>query len=451
MLSRRTLLFSASLTAAAQTRRPNVLLLIADNWAFPHASAYGDPVIRTPVFDQLAREGALFTHAFAPNPSCSPSRAMLLTGRPTHQLGEAASLYGPLAPSFATYPALLERAGYVTGFSGKGWAPGNTPGRDHNPAGRQRLDFDAFLDNAAGKPFCYWFGSQNPHVPWNQGDEGAIDQSKIAIPPHLPDHPSVRADIAAYSAEVMAFDAECGRLLETLRRRGLAGNTMVIITSDNGWQMPRGLAGCYDLGVRIPLALRWPGGVKPGTKRDDFVSIEDLAPTILAATGVSAPREMAGWDLLKGPTRREGMFLERERHANVRRGDLSYPIRGLRTREYLYLWNLEPGRWPAGDPEYYWAVGEYGDVDSSPSKSHLLAAKPEPFFSLCFAQRPAEELYDLRQDPGQVRNIAPAKPEVCRKLKTQVQSWMQRTNDPRARGASDLWDKAPYSGPRRRQ
>lgn len=436
--------------AAAVSKRPNVLILIADNWAYPHASAYRDPVIRTPVFDQLAREGVLFTHAFSPNPSCSPARSSLLTGRPTHQLGAAASLYGPLDPKFATYPDLLEAAGYVTGFSGKGWAPGNLDHRTYNPAGRHRLEFEPFLDQAGSKPFCYWFGSQDPHVPWNTGDAKPIDQSKIVVPAHLPDHPAVRGDIAAYGAEVMNFDQTCGRLLDTLRRRQLLDSTLVIITSDNGWQMPRGLAGCYDLGVRIPLAMRLSGVIRPGQVRDDFVSIEDLAPTILRTCGVPPAPGMNGVPLLTGSRRRE-TFLERERHANVRRGDLSYPIRGIRTRTHLYLWNLEPDRWPAGDPEVYWAVGEYGDVDNSPSKSYLLRQKPQPYFDLAFAKRPAEELYDLSKDPGQIQNIAAERPNECRRFRKQVQAWMRRTGDPRAQGATDFWDRAPYSGPKRRQ
>jgi len=451
MLTRRALLTPAFAALAAPTKRLNILLLVGDNWAYPHASAYGDPVIHTPVFDRLAREGTLFTHAFAPNPSCSPSRSSLLTGRPTHQLGAAASLYGPLDAALAVYPALLESAGYFTGYSGKGWAPGNLPGRPHNPVGRHQLNLEAFLDRAGTQPFCYWFGSHDPHVPWTTGDASQIDQTKIAIPPHLPDHPAVRGDIAGYSAEVMNFDAECGRLLETLERRGLLDNTLVVMTSDNGWQMPRGLAGCYDLGVRIPLALRLPGRVPAGARRDDFVAVEDYAPTILAACGLTPPREMTGANLLGRGPRRNEMFLERERHANVRRGDLSYPIRGIRTRDYLYLWNLEPDRWPAGDPEHYWAVGEFGDVDNSPTKSYLLAAKPEPYFSLSFAKRPAEELYDLRRDPGQIHNIAAQSPALCRQLRARVTRWMQRTGDPRAQGPTDFWDKAPYSGPKFRQ
>src|SRR4249920_3252549 len=110
-LTRRSFLAGSTALAASKTR-PNVLLMLADNWAWPHASAYHDPVARTPTFDRLAREGVMLTHAFAPNPSCSPSRSLLLTGQETHRLGEAASLYGNLAPHFATYTSLLEAQGY---------------------------------------------------------------------------------------------------------------------------------------------------------------------------------------------------------------------------------------------------------------------------------------------------------------------------------------------------
>ena len=148
--------------------------------------------------------------------------------------------------------------------------------------------------------------------------------------------------------------------------------------------------------------------------------------------------------------RRDAVFLERERHANVRRGDLSYPVRGIRTRNHLYLRNLEPDRWPAGDPEFYWAVGPYGDVDGSPSKKLLLAEKPQPHFDLCFGKRPAEELYDLSADPDQVRNVAadPAMKTLKQELAAKVSKWMVETGDPRSEGPTEFWDKAPYTGPK---
>ena len=285
-----------------------------------------------------------------------------------------------------------------------------------------------------------------------------MDARKVQVPPHLPDHAAVRGDILGYYCEVQQFDTECGELIEELRRRKLLDNTLVVMTSDNGWQIPRGLGNCYDLGVRVPLAVRWPARVRKGVVSDAFVKLDDLFPTFLEAAGVGVPPvpALSLWPLLEGGQQagRDHVFVGRERHANVRRGDLSYPVRGIRTRDFLYLRNLAPDRHPAGDPEFYWAVGPYGDVDDSPSKRLLLdpanRQKYQRPFDYCFGLRPAEELYDLRRDPGQVNNVAdrPEHAAVKKELSRRVDEYMLATGDPRARGWTDFFDKAPYSGPR---
>lgn len=452
-ISRRTFLAASSAAIAAAGPRPNILLFLADNWAWPHAGFYRDPIIRTPAFDRIAKEGVVFTHAFAPNPSCSPSRSLLLTGQEAHRLGEAASLYGNMSPDTPTYTGLLEKSGYFVGFSIKGWGPGSPEKArwQHNPAGRSFEDFNAFLKaKPAGQPFCYWFGSHDPHVPWDRGQQlkKSMGPARVKVPAHLPDRPVVRDDILNYYCEVQQFDADCAAMLATLAARGELDNTLVVMTSDNGWQMPRGLGNCYDLGVRIPLAMRWPSRIKPGEVRSDYVSFGDLAPTFLEAAGLPPVPRMTASSLFSS-TRRDHMFLERERHANVRKGNLSYPVRGIRTPDYLYLRNFEPDRWPAGDPEFYWSVGPYGDVDDSPTKQMLIKDKPQPFFDLCFAKRPAEELYVLKSDPDQVNNVA-ARPEfatVKNDLAAKVAEWMKNTQDPRATDPhTDFWDRAPYSG-----
>lgn len=452
-LSRRQFL-AATGTAlgSAPAPRPNILLLLGDNWAAPHASALGDPFVRTPVFDRIAREGVLFTHAFAPNPSCSPSRSGLLTGQETHRLGDAANLYGTLAERYSTYPQLLaKQAGYHTGYVGKGWGPGTPPAGEGNPAGaHQAASIEEFFAKCPqGKPFCLWFGSHDPHVPWTRGEKRP---GAVPTPPHLPPGSAeVREDIHGYYAEVEAFDAECGAILDTLRQRGQLDNTLIVMTSDNGWQIPRGLANCYDLGVRIPLAARFPARFAAGQVRHDFVTLAALAPTFLEAAGIPrAAKSMTAHSLFAGHRNDDAVFLERERHANVRRGNLGYPIRGIRTRRYLYLRNLTPDRWPAGDPEFYWAVGPYGDVDNSLSKQMLLRDKPQPYFDLCLGKRPFEELYDCEADPGQVKNLAadPAWAKVKAGLSRRVDEWMRKTADPRAAGATSYWDDVPYTGPK---
>lgn len=456
----------AALSAPAAERRPtesrpNLLLCIADDWAWPHAGAYGDPVVRTPTFDRVAREGALFTHAFSAAPSCTPSRAAILTGRFPHQLETGANLYGPLPAKFPVYPDLLEAAGYVVGLTGKGWGPGEfaAGGRTRNPAGPRFRSFEDFLKTVPpDKPFCFWFGSADPHRPYEPGSGAAsgLRAEAVRVPPYLPDVAEVRQDILDYYAEVERFDREVAGLLDALERSGRARNTLVVITSDNGWPFPRSKANLYDAGTRQPLAVRWPARVAPGRTVSAFVNLADLAPTFLEAAGLKPPREVTGKSLLpllagKPQRGREAVFLERERHANCRRGNLAYPARALRTKRFLYIRNLAPDRWPAGDPELWHSVGPFGDCDGSPTKDFILAHRDEPqwrrHFDLAFAKRPAEELYDLESDPDQILNVAerPKYAATLRKLRAELERWMRKTGDPRVRG-DDCFDRYPYSG-----
>jgi len=447
---------------AADPSRPNIVLLLADNWAWPHAGAYGDRVVKTATFDRLAREGVLFESAFCSVPSCSPARAVLLTGRPMHCLGQSANLWSRFGRGLVTYTDLLEQGGYLVGLVGKGWGPGSLEhsGRIRNPAGEEFGSVAEFLDKASpGRPFCLWFGSHDPHLPWTRGDrhDEALDPAAIEVPPHLPDHPVVREDILGYYAEVRQFDQECGRIIAELRQRGLLDNTLLMMAGDNGWQIPRGLANVYDSGTHVPLVVRWPQLAQPARRAGEFVSFEDLAPTILEAAGLQPPAAMVGRSLLHllrggNEPHRDAVFLERERHANARAGDLGYPCRAIRTQTFLYIRNLRPDRWPAGDPVLHFAVGPYGDIDSSPTKD-LLMRRPlppdwGPCWRLCFEKRPAEELYDLSQDPHQLENVA-GRPEYAarqRQLRARLEKWMADTGDPRVDPACDDFDRYPYYG-----
>jgi arylsulfatase A-like enzyme len=442
--------------------RPNILFLIADDWAWPHAGAYGDRVVRTPVFDRVAREGALFTHAFSAAPSCTPSRASMLTGRAVHALEAGGNLHSALPTKFAVYPDLLEDAGYTVGFTRKGWGPGDlkTVGRTRNPAGDQFPNFDEFLARVpAGRPFAFWFGSQDPHRPYTPGTgaQAGLRAEDVMVPAFLPDTPEIRQDLLDYYFEVERFDREVGQILATLEKRGVLDQTLVVITGDNGMPFPRAKANVYDGGSRQPLAVRWPGHVPAGRVIDAFVVLTDLAPTFLEAAGLPRRSDMDGrsWmGLLKGESQpaRDRVFLERERHANVRRGDLSYPVRAVRTRDFLYIRNLRPDRWPAGDPELYFSVGPFGDIDGSPSKDLLMSRQGEPairrYFDLAMGRRPAEELYDLRVDPGQVTNVIDQSrlAETRRALRESLDRWMTDTADPRATRDDDRWDRYAYFG-----
>jgi len=231
----------------------------------------------------------------------------------------------------------------------------------------------------------------------------------------------------------------------------------VVMTGDNGMPFPRAKANLYGYGTHQPLAIRWPARVKGGRTVNEFVSFTDYAPTFLEAAGLKPLSVMTGMSLLplltgRTSRHRDMVFLERERHANVRRGNLSYPCRAVRTREFLYIRNLRPDRWPAGDPEKYVAVGPFGDVDGGPAKDVILNRRDEPemarFFRLSFEKRPAEELYDLVKDPGELNNVAdqPSYAAAKRRLRSTLDRWMKETSDPRAASEDDPWDRYPYAG-----
>jgi len=450
-------------SAENKAPRPNILFCIADDWSWPHAGAYNDKVVKTPVFDRIAREGALFQNAFCAAPSCTPSRAAILTGRVVHQLDEGADLWGFLPSRFETYPDALERAGYFVGHTGKGWGPGNfqAGGRARNPAGPAFKTLEGFLEKRPkDKPFCFWYGSQDPHRPYERG-AGAqlgLKPDHVNVPGFWPDTSEVRGDVLDYYSEVERCDRSVGALLKLLEERGELDNTIVIFTSDNGRPFPRCKANLYDGGTRMPLAIRWPKKIKAGTRIESFVNLQDIAPTMLEIAGLTPPTEMVGRSLvplftgLEQDGSRPMVFLERERHANVRQGDLSYPVRAVRTKEFLYIRNLRPELWPAGDPEMWKAVGEFGDCDAGPTKEIILAHRAElqmkAFFQLCFGLRPAEELYDVRNDPEQTNNLAGTSKflDTQRELRRELDAWMRRTADPRLRPGDERFDKAPYFG-----
>jgi N-sulfoglucosamine sulfohydrolase len=464
------MMVSASALHAAE--RHNILFIVADNWRYPTAGILGDPMAKTPTFDRIASEGVLFTHTFNPVPSCSPTRSCLLTGRQAHELGERANLWSGFPRDTPVVTQLLREAGYEIGYAGKPWAPGNheESGWAENPVGPKFANFATFHSNHdSAKPFFFWLGNTDTatkagKLPYLADAKAKLDASQLTIPPELPDCPEVQDDLMNYYGGVMKLDEEAGRAIAVLEKAGQLDSTIVIYTSDNGWQMPRGLANCYDAGSRVPLAIRWGKNLMAGRRVDDFVNVGDLCPTFLELAGLTPPPSMSMHSiknlLLGKPDSipRDAVFIERERHANVRHGNLSYPVRAVRTRDFLYLRNLRPDRWPAGDPDVLFLHGRpFGDVDTTMVKDFLLAHQNDPTYAkqieLIFGKRPSEELYDLRVDPNQLNNVAGQADyaKALQRHRERVEEWMKSTHDPRLDPAYDGWDEFPYFGkaPRR--
>jgi N-sulfoglucosamine sulfohydrolase len=463
ILTRRELLaatIAGPLIAQNRRKQPNILFAISDDQSYLHTSAAGCRAVSTPTFDRVARSGIRFTHSFCSSPSCTPSRGAILTGQHFWRLEEGGNLWSSLPTKFSVYPEMLEAAGYHIGLQGKGWGPGDfkAGGRTRNPAGPNYKDFKTFFDSRPqDKPFCFWFGSTDPHRPYDKGagQKAGIKLDDIEVPPWLPDNPTIREDLADYLSEIQRFDRDVGAILSIIEKAGELENTLIVITSDNGMPFPRAKTNLYDSGTRMPLAVSWPAAIPGGRVVDDFVSHTDFAPTFLEAAGLPVPASMTGRSLLpllksKGAGQvekaRDHVFTGRERHTQMRAGGVGYPMRAVRTREFLYIRNYEPDRWPSGDPPHF------GDIDNGLSKefvaTHIDGPEYAKFYQLACAKRPSEELYDLRQDPAQQVNVASVTKYAVNKQKMakMLHDYLARMDDPRGTGSKVVWDTSPYYG-----
>ncbi len=468
---------------AAKSDAPNILFCISDDQSYAHTGANGDPVIKTPAFDRVAREGLRFVHAFCDAPTCGPSRSAILTGQPIWRLEEAGNIHSTLPAKFATYTELLQKAGYKVGHTGKGWSPGRLAAgnRTINPAGEEFKDlykkppFKAMSHaNYAGnfanflkqvehdQPFCFWLGTYEPHRGFEPGagKKTGKDPKKAIVPPIFPDNDIVRNDILDYLTEIETFDQQVARAIKLIEDRGELNNTIIVITSDHGMPFPRAKASLYDAGSRVPLAIRWPEGIrKPGRDVSSFVNLSDLAPTFLDAAGVKKPSMMTAHsllDLFNGHSihPRDAAFVAMERHDGCRKGGKGYPCRAVRTKDFLYIYNFEPTRWPSGSPDPSVCARSipYGEIDSSPTKTFMMEHRNEHrvarLAELAFGMRPAVELYDLKSDPHQMNNVA-GKPEYAEaqsELRTKLFDHLKETKDPRVVGGKVDWDYYPYYG-----
>ncbi|MFT4550782.1 MAG: N-sulfoglucosamine sulfohydrolase [Verrucomicrobiales bacterium] len=459
--------------------RPNILIMISDDQSFPHTSAYGSKMVQTPNFDRIARAGILFDNAYCAAPGCSPSRAAFLTGRHIWQIEHAGTHASSFDKKYRTFMDLLAEAGYATGHTGKGWSPGNykAGGRTQNPAGpsfratkgNYAEGFKSFLaQRPKEQPFCFWFGSHDPHRGFEKGSglKSGKTLGQAEVPAFLPDTAEIRSDLLDYAFEVERFDRDCGKMLALLKQTGELENTLIIITSDNGMAFPYAKANCTEFGIHMPLAVSWKRRI-PGSRRiEDPVSFLDLTATIHEIANLEAPKEfpLSGKSLLTTLSSKksgsvglnpDGVLAGRERHSSSRYNTLSYPQRSLRAGRYLLIKNLKPDRWPAGPSQKFTGKpgsklgpkdGGYHDIDACPTLSFLIKNKEDSqigtFLDLAVRKRPAIELYDIKNDPGCLRNLADdAEHAAARSQLIKVlEQKLSQTNDPRSGPDGDIFE-----------
>lgn len=423
-VSRRSVLGSAAAFAQQPQGKPNLLFLISDDQSWPDLGVLGAPV-STPNLDRLAREGAIFDNCFVSSAQCSPNRSSILTGCTPHTTATS-RLHTPMPEHEPAVIDALKDAGYFVGAYRKVHQGTNFDKRwnFYGAAGEPFAKFFEALPQ--GKPFFLHIGMTDPHRPYKRGKYPVMhDPKSVVVPAYLPDTPQVRDDIADYYNAIARMDADCGLVWEELRKRNLLENTLIVFTGDNGMPFPGAKGTCYDPGLRVPLLAWWKGRVKAGSRYSELIAHVDLPSTWLEAAGVPQWKKMQGRSflpLLTGGTYtpREAVFSERNWHDNYD------PIRSVRTATHKLIFNALPHQQyrPADDL-----------ADSPTWANYLLLARRAQLAThhlrLVQPSRPVVEMYDLRTDPNEFRNLAddPAQAGLRAKLERMLSDWMHDTSD----------------------
>jgi len=410
--------------------RPNFIFIITDDISPEDLGCYGNGAIKTPHIDSLARSGVRFTNAYLSISSCSPSRCSIITGRYPHNTG-AAELHTTLPGDQLRFPELLRKAGYYTALSGKNHM-GDVAGafdlitKGKGP-GREGDWVDIVRGRPADKPFFFWFASSDAHRGWKESENvPKYDPAAVTVPPYLYDGAATRKDLADYYHEVSRTDFYLGALIDELDAQGLSENTYVIYCSDNGRPFPRCKTRLYDSGIKTPLIVSGPG-IEGGRVADGLVSAVDFAPTFLSLAGAAVDKHIQGVSfapLLDDPAAavRDCVFAEHNWHVfqaherMVRHGDWVYIRNAWPERQNLCVEGAHTPSMPAA--RELWEMEAAGK---------LIPAQRDIFQ----VPRPAEELYNVAEDPHQLENLADEGSHEKRLdfLRALLDRWIDETGD----------------------
>jgi N-sulfoglucosamine sulfohydrolase len=425
---------AASLAAGVRgaAARPNIVLVLADDLTWNECEPYGSTSTRTPHLARFAREALCFDRMFTATAMCAPTRQQLYTGIYPVRNG-AYPNHSRIRDGIRTLPDYFRELGYRVGLTGKEhFGPPEaypferigTRGADPDP--RDLSAVSEFLQRDGAQPFCLVFASHQPHVPWNTGDPASYPPEKQPVPPYLPDTPETRFFLSRYRAEVTYFDTQVGALLKAIDDAGARDSTIVVVTSEQGSQLPFCKWTCYENGLKTAFLVRWPGRVKPGTRTAAMAEYVDVLPTLMEAAGQPPPRDFDGRSFLPVLLGRAGAHKAHVFGVHTTRGIIQgsdcYPVRSVRSERYKYIRNLQP------DPPFRNIITEQKDglIRSWLARGGEAAARARMYL-----ERPAEELYDLRSDPNELNNLAsePALRPLLAGLRRRLEDWMQRQGD----------------------
>lgn len=427
--------------------RPNIVLFVADDLGWSDTGPYGNKVVRTPNLDALAKESLRFTRAFAGSPTCVPSRAVFFTGMMPFRNGAHAN-HSVCKAGVRSLPHYFQELGYRVALAGKTHIRPNAvfpfeqvvrsnvpePGYEKKPGLRMDLGTAAveqwIAKQTPDKPFALAVCDHSPHVIWPEKAE--YDPAAVDIPPIHIDTPETRKARARYYTDVTKMDRNLGIVMACLKKHGLLDNTIFLFTSDQGPQWPFAKWSLYDDGMRVPLLVRWPRHVKPGTT-DAMVSLCDTVSTLLAAVEAKQPKGLDGTSFLpvllgKSAKHRDEIYASHTGDGMMNRS----PCRCVRTEKYKYILNLAP------QIEYTTHMDRATDHDGGREyfPSWIEKAKSGPQAAAVlerYHHHPAEELFDLEADPRELHNLAadPAHAATVERLRARVAEWRKQQGDDR--------------------
>lgn len=433
------LLTSASFNTG--NSKPNILFIMADDCTYNEIGCYGGKNAHTPNIDNLAKEGLMFNRAYVGMSMSVPCRHELYTG--LYQLESGAAWnHSRARPGTKSVFHYLTDLGYRVGLAGKKHVQPldvfpyiSVPGFEENCvlANEEKEDVSGiktFMSQDNDEPFCLFVCSTNPHAPWTLGDPSVYPPNELILPATLGDTPQVREAYSRYLAEVTYFDRQVGEILKTLEETGLAENTIVMLSTEQGWQFSGGKWTNWDIGVHTGLIVKWPGVIEESSTTEALVQYADITPTLIDIARGDEIDGLSGNSFLKvllgeKDDHREYVYCM---HNNIPEGR-PYPIRTIISKDYHYIQNLLP------DSTYFerhLEAAAHGENWWKSWKDAARTSERERFLVDRFYNRPSEELYSIKDDSNQFNNLSDSVEyvEIKGKLKRDLEKWMEEQNDP---------------------
>jgi len=432
-------------TKEVYTKKPNIIWILSEDISTDLA-CYGMPVVKTPNLDKMAKDGIRFTNAFTTSPVCSPSRSAIITGMYQTSIGahnhrshrdDGYTLPEPIKP----ITEYLREAGYFT-VNVKTAAPSvNTPLKtDFNFIPKTTVfDGTDWSQRKAGQPFFAQLTIDETHrgKAWKttvQEFQPQINPEKVVMPPYYPNHPIARADWATYLESLQLMDSFVGKIFKRLHDEGISENTLVIFSGDNGRCHARDKQFLYDGGLHIPLIMRWTNELKPGQTNTDLISAIDVSATILRVAGITPPTYMDG-QIMLGPEAKKREFII---GARDRMDETVDKMRAVRDKKYKYIKNYMPER-------PYMQANNYKETQYpmwNLLKDLNAQGKLTPAQALFVApSKPAEELYDIENDPYELNNLAasPQYQKTITNMRGILDNWIKKTGDKGQYPEEKIW------------